>query len=68
MDNDAKHVPVETLKWYNSCEIEVGSPHPLDINSIENLWEQARKSLRGMNSKILMSLKHVWILSMMKFQ
>ena len=36
LDNDAKHVSVETLKWYSSCEIEIGTgpPHSPDINPI----------------------------------
>ena len=40
MENDAKHVSVETLKGYSSCEIEIeiGLPHSPDINPIENVW------------------------------
>ena len=63
MDNDAKHVSVETLKWYSSCEIEIetetGPPHSPDINPIENVWGIIKKKLKGLNSKMLMSLKHV---------
>ena len=41
MNNDAKHVSVETLKWYSSCEVETETeadpPHSPDINPIENV-------------------------------
>ena len=57
MDNDAKHVSVETLKWYSSCEIETGTPHSLDINPIENVWEIIKKSSRNMNAIIVDELK-----------
>ena len=62
IDNDVKHVSVENLKWYSNCEIEIetGPPHSLDIKPIENVWEIIKKKLKNMNSKVLMSLNHVW--------
>ena len=72
MDNNVKHVSVETLKWYSSCEIEIeietGPPHSPDIYPIENVWWIIKKKLKGYEFKMLMSLKHVWRVSMMKFQ
>ena len=70
MDNDVKHVSVETLKWYSCCkiEIETGPPYSPDFNPIENVWAIIKKSSRDMNSKMLMSLKHVRRVFMMKFQ
>ena len=55
MDNDAKHISVENLKWYSSCEIEIeteieieaGPPHSPDINPIENVWRIIKKKLKG---------------------
>ena len=49
MDNDAKHVSVEALKWYSSCEIEIETrpPHSLDINPIENVLGIIKKKLKG---------------------
>ena len=49
MDNDAKHVSVETLKWYSSYEIEIetGPPHSPDINPIENVSGTIKKKLKG---------------------
>ena len=49
MDNDNKHVSVETLRWYISCEIEIetGPPHSPDINPIENEWGIIKKKLKG---------------------
>ena len=60
MDNDAKHVSVETLKWYSSCEIEIeieieietGPPHSPDINLTENVWGIIKKRLKGHELKI----------------
>ena len=48
MDNYAKHVSVETLKWCNCCEIEIetGPPHFPDINPIENVWGIINKKLK----------------------
>ena len=61
MNNDAKHVSVETLKRYNSCEIEIetGPPHYPDINPIENVWGIIKKKLKGHKFINVMSLKHV---------
>ena len=51
MDNDAKHVSIETLKWYSSCEIEIeietGLPHSPDIKPIKNVWAIIKKKLKG---------------------
>ena len=57
MDNDAKHVSVETLKRYSSCEIETGSPHSPDINLCENLWGIIKKKLKGNEFKNVDELK-----------
>ena len=59
MDNDAKHVSVETLKWYSSCEIEIeaGPPHSPDINPIENVWGIIKKKLKGHEFKNVDELK-----------
>ena len=45
MDNDVKHVSVETLKWCSSCEneIETGPPHSPDISPIKNVWDNQEK-------------------------
>ena len=51
MDNDAKDVSVEILKWYSSCEIEIETekcpPHSSDINPIENILGIIKKKLKG---------------------
>ena len=59
MDNDAKHVSVETLKWYSSCEIEIetGPPHSSDINPIENVYGIIKKKLEGHEFKNADELK-----------
>ena len=59
MDNDAKHVSVETLKWYSSCEIEIetGLLHSPDINPIENVWGIIKKKLKGHEFKNVDELK-----------
>ena len=61
MDNDAKHVSVETLKWYSSYEIETeteaGPPHSPDINSVENVWRIIKKKLNENEFKIFDELK-----------
>ena len=57
MDNDAKHVSVETLKWYFRCEIEAGPPHSLDINPIKNVWRIINKKLKGHEFKNVDELK-----------
>ena len=59
MDNDAKHVSVETLKWYSICkiEIETGPPHSPDINPIENVWGIIKKKLKGCEFKNVNELK-----------
>ena len=59
MDNDAKHVSVETLKWYSSCkiEIETGPFHSPDINPIENVCEIINKKLKGHEFKNVDELK-----------
>ena len=59
MDNDAKHVSVESLKWYSSCEIEIETdpPHSPDINPIENVWGIIKKKLKGNEFKNVDELK-----------
>ena len=59
MDNDAKHVFVETLKWYSSCEIEIDTdpPHSHDINLIENEWGIVKKKLKGHEFKNVDEIK-----------
>ena len=57
MDNDAKHVSVETLKWSSSCEIETGPLHSPDINPIENLWGIIKKKLKEHEFKKVDELK-----------
>ena len=59
MDNDAKHVSVETLKWYSSCEIEIETdpPHSPEINPIENVWGIIKKKLKGHEFKNVDELK-----------
>ena len=49
MGNDAKHVLVETLKWYSNCEIkiETGPPHSPNMNKNENVWGIIMKKLKG---------------------
>ena len=49
--NDAKHVSVDTLKWYSTCEIEAGPSHSPDINLIENAWGIIKKKLKGIEFK-----------------
>ena len=46
MDNFAKQVLVETLKWYSSCEIKIETvlPQSPDINPIENVWGIIKKA------------------------
>ena len=38
MNNDTKHVSIDILKWYSSCEIETDPSHSHDINPIEKVW------------------------------
>ena len=59
LDNDAKHVSVETLKWYSRCEIEIetGPPHSPDINLIENIRGIIKKKLKGHEFKYVDELK-----------
>ena len=59
MDNDTKHVLVETLKWYSSYEIEIerGPPHSPDINPIENVWGIIKKKLKRHEFKNVDELK-----------
>ena len=59
MDNDFKHVSIETLKWYSRCEIviETGLYHSLDINPIENVWRIIKKKLKGHEFKNVDELK-----------
>ena len=46
MDNDTKHVSVETLKWYSSCEIEIETclPHSPDINPLKCIGNNQEKA------------------------
>ena len=57
MDNDVKHVSVEILKWYCSCEIETGPSHSHNINPMENVWGILKKKLKGHEFKNVDELK-----------
>ena len=57
MDNNIKHVLIETLKWYSSCETETGPPHSPDINPIKNVWGIIKKKLKGHEFKNVDKLK-----------
>ena len=57
MDNDAKNVSVETLKWYSSCEIEIGPLHSPDIKPIENVWENIKEKIKWHEFKNFDELK-----------
>ena len=45
MDNEAKHVSINTLKLYWGCEIEIeaGTPYSPDIKIIKNVNRIIRK-------------------------
>ena len=61
MDNDTKHMLVETLNWDQSSDIkiETSSLHSPNINPIKNVWGIIRKNSREMDSKILMNLNNM---------
>ena len=61
MENDAKHVSAETLKWYSNCEIEIKietePPHSHVINLIESVLEIIKKKFKGHEFKNVDELK-----------
>ena len=59
MDNNAKQISIEILKWYSCCEteIEIDPPHSPDINPIENVWRIIKIKLKGHEFKNVDELK-----------
>ena len=60
MDNDSKHISIESLKFYKSnlISINLGPAFLSDLNHIENLWRLIKKV---MNSKSFKTLAEVQI-------
>ena len=58
MDNDSKHISIESLKFYKSnlISIKLGPAYSSDLNPIENLWGLIK---REMSSKSFKSLSEV---------
>ena len=58
MDNDSKHISIESLKFYKSylISIKLGPAYSPDLNPIENLWGWIK---REMSSKSFKSLSEV---------
>ena len=58
MDNDSKHISIESLKFYKSnlISVKLGPAYSPDLNPIENLWGLIK---REMSSKSFKSLSEV---------
>ena len=51
------HILVEIINYYQSCEIEIGSSHSPNINSIENVLRIIKKKLNQYKLKNVDKLK-----------
>ena len=45
MDNDSKHISIESLKFFKSnlIRIKLGPAYSPDLNSIKNLWRLIKR-------------------------
>ena len=60
MDNDSKHISIESLKIYKSnlISIKLGPAYSPDLNSIENLWGLIKREIISKSFKSLAEVQN----------
>ena len=53
MDNDSKHISIESLKFYKSnlISIKLGPAYSPDLNPVENLWGLIKREMNNKSFK-----------------